>query len=946
MEHDLSVFVQNVRGLRSKCTEFKLNVTSSEFDLFFITETWLNSSVENSEIFESGYSVFRRDRETSASKKQDGGGVLIALRQEYQAVLHPDWQSEAEDIWVSIYTENRGKIHLCCVYLPPGDDNAFFCFTSNLYRLFNTVSSDTVLICGDFNMPEMLWVSKPDYSHLIPQNPARKYNDLLDTFGFYGIMQFNYITNTNNKILDLILCNKLFIKGLVTAQGLVKEDTYLKSLTFDLRCSIIKSLPYNQNTILNFSKANFDILNLEIGGIDWYTLFGCLNNVDQYVDMFYEQLLKITNICVPKIKINNKFPAYFSFKTIKFINLKNQQPKKWKQTKTPRDYQIFSNLRRVSKGLIRRDYSNYLTSIQNEIPNNCKKFWKFVSTKNKNSRIPNVLHLGNETAEGPNICNLFEKYFKSVFEPYKQTNFNYETHTISSVGKITTSENEVHDTLISLDENKGGGPDGLPSMFVKKCAKSLCVPLTLIFNKSLTDCTFPSRWKNAFVVPIFKGGDANCVSNYRPISKLNIFSKVFERIVHKYMINYIKQDIMLEQHGFLPKRSVETNLVEFVNFIQNAMDLQVQVDTVYTDFSKAFDKINHNILIFKLAKIGVHGDLLRWLTSYVFNRSLLVVVNGHRSTPFPATSGVPQGSLLGPLLFLIYLNDIGQCFKHCNFSLYADDLKVYLSVNSISDCLLLQNDLDRLFSYCLQNELSLNIEKCCFISFTRNLQIFKHNYSLNNIPLIQSYSMKDLGVVLDSKMTFSLHIDYIVSKANKMLGFILRQCRQFSSFTAMKMLYYSYVYSKLNYASVVWNPQYNVYKSRLEIVQNNFLRFLRFKESGIYSYTISTSLLRKNFKFFSLEARREQSDVIFLFKILNGIVDMPYFLSKIYFNTQQRTLRGRPLFCESFSRTNIGRNAPLNRMLSFYNMRYATCELFSISLNAFRTSVRVCYEID
>lgn len=424
------------------------------------------------------------------------------------------------------------------------------------------------------------------------------------------------------------------------------------------------------------------------------------------------------------------------------------------------------------------------------------------------------------------------------------------------------------------------------------------------------------------------------------------FQKFFESLIHKILLYSVKSDMLGQQHGFFPKRSVETNLVEYVDFIMNAMDQQIRVDSIYTDFSKAFDKIDHNILVLRLAEVGVCGNLLSWLSSYLFNRSQMVLVNGHRSEPFPVTSGVPQGSHLGPLLFLIFLNNIGMCFKHCYFSLYADDLKMYLSINSINDCILLQSDLNDLHDYCRKNKIVLNVEKCCFISFTRKFQNFAFDYNLNGVPLKQVTSIKDLGVILDKKMTFSLHVDYIVSKANKMLGFILRQCRQFTSITAMKALYYSFVHSKLNYASVVWNPHYKVFIIRLEIVQNNFLRYLHYKQIGTYSNTVSTSLLRKTFNFFSLEARREHADIIFLYKIINCLVDIPTVLSTVHFNIQPRFLRNNSLFHEPFCRTNIGKYAPVTRMVRLYNMRYANIDIFNHNLFTFRNIVRRSYEIE
>lgn len=469
------------------------------------------------------------------------------------------------------------------------------------------------------------------------------------------------------------------------------------------------------------------------------------------------------------------------------------------------------------------------------------------------------------------------------------------------------------------------------------------MPLTLICNKSFEECTFPSKWKSAYVVPIHKNGDKNNIKNYRPISKLNIFGKVLELAVHNILINSVKSLIIPEQHGFFPCRSIDTNLVSYSDHILSAMDCQTQMDSVYTDFSKAFDKINHNILIMKLSEIGIHGDLLRWLTSYLFNRSQIISVNGFISEPYVATSGVPQGSHLGPLLFLIYVNDIGSSFTFCKFLLYADDLKLFAPVSSLADCYCIQNDLDSFHNYCLINKLHLNFDKCVCISFTRNINKFAFDYNLNNIVLKQVLQIKDLGVVFDNKMLFCAHVDYLLSQCNRMLGFVIRTCKQFTLISAMKALYYSFVYSKLNYAAVVWSPQYSHYIDRLEAVQNRFLRFICFRTNGVVHYNTSISDLKTQFNFISLESRRKQMDVIFLYKILNGLADSPYILSKIYFYIPPCNLRYFNLFFETFARTNARKNSPILRIVKTYNDNFSDVDLFFISFDGFKRTIRGTY---
>lgn len=212
------------------------------------------------------------------------------------------------------------------------------------------------------------------------------------------------------------------------------------------------------------------------------------------------------------------------------------------------------------------------------------------------------------------------------------------------------------------------------------------------------------------------------------------------------------------------------------------MDKRVRVDAIYTDFSKAFDKISHRILIDRLADVGVSGFLLRWIWSYLRDREQVVTVNGYQSNPFDVPSGVPQGSHLGPLFFIIYLNDIGKCFLNCKFLLYADDLKMFCPVEHPSDCQKIQEDLDRLAAYCSKMDLFLNLEKCVAITYTRNKSFVCHSYLVNNTQLKTVSEIKDLGVIMDSKLLFKFHIEKIINESNKMLGFIKRNTKYFRNF--------------------------------------------------------------------------------------------------------------------------------------------------------------------
>jgi hypothetical protein len=251
---------------------------------------------------------------------------------------------------------------------------------------------------------------------------------------------------------------------------------------------------------------------------------------------------------------------------------------------------------------------------------------------------------------------------------------------------------DILQALQNLDASKGPGPDGIPPVFMKSLAMELTAPLFWLFNMSLESGIFPRIWKNSFLVPIFKSGRKSDVRNYRGIAIISCIPKLFEAIVNEKLFLQIKNRIIDNQHGFYKGRSTSTNLIEFVDYSLNAMDNGNHVEALYTDFSKAFDRIDIPMLLFKLQKNGIEPGLLKWLESYLTNRQQIIKLNGKKSSPIQVTSGVPQGSHLGPLLFILYVNDISFILKNLKVLIYADDMKLYLEIRNEEDINIFQNE--------------------------------------------------------------------------------------------------------------------------------------------------------------------------------------------------------------------------------------------------------------
>lgn len=382
------------------------------------------------------------------------------------------------------------------------------------------------------------------------------------------------------------------------------------------------------------------------------------------------------------------------------------------------------------------------------------------------------------------IADLFRTQFSSVFNDERLStqdviaaSSNVSPSTFSSHPFSITSEMVISSGK-QLKTSTGSGPDGVPSLVLKRCLTALATPLANVFNLSLMSGVFPACWKESFVFPIHKKGCKRTVSNYRGIASLSATSKLFELIILEKLVQSFAHCISTDQHGFMPKRSTTTNLVTFTSFIIREVERGHQVDAIYTDLSAAFDKMNHDIALAKYDRIGVHDGLLTWLYSYLTGRNMSVKIGDYVSSSFPVTSGVPQGSHLGPFLFLLYMNDVNTILKCLKLS-YADDLKLYFVIKEPSDAIFLQQQLEVFAEWCRINRMSLNVSKCSVISFGRKRSLLHHDYTLTGITLKRESTIKDLGILIDSKLSFKDHVAYVVSKASSQLGFIFRFAKKF-----------------------------------------------------------------------------------------------------------------------------------------------------------------------
>ena len=361
----------------------------------------------------------------------------------------------------------------------------------------------------------------------------------------------------------------------------------------------------------------------------------------------------------------------------------------------------------------------------------------------------------------------------------------------------------------------------MPSALIKNIRSAISPALTYLFNSSLSNGVFPSIWKSSYIIPLHKSGPKNDEKNYRGICKLSCIPKLFESIVTDFMYNQCKTVISPIQHGFV--RSTATNLIEISSTIVRNFGEGLQTDVIYTDFSKAFDRVHHDILLTKLEWLGFPKWLLKWIKSYLCGRTQRVIFKNSISVVINVFSGVPQGSHIGPILFILFINGVCVHIKHSSILMYADDCKLFKSCKTEEEFALLQQDLDSFISWCNANGMSLNVSKCFIMSYSRSLNVLTRDYMINGEPLKRTEFFRDLGVLFDVNCTFVKHVDCIINKAMSKLGCIMRWSKELNDNEITMLLYSTHVRSQLENCSAVWCPRYGVHIDRLESVQKQFM---------------------------------------------------------------------------------------------------------------------------
>lgn len=866
----LSIWYQNVRGMRTKGTEFFASVAGTHHDVIAVTETALREDSLVMDYFPDNWIVYRADRDTNVTGKVWGGGSLIAVCSQLQSYHRKDLDF-SECVWVEIKMKDGINLLIGNCYFSPDTR------PEKLTEFFDDVGKKLevgryrVLILGDFNVAGVNWTDNTfnEYSHFYAKKKAYELFGFMDDL---GLSQYNHhLPKGGKSILDLVISN---IEVIVEEETncLVFPDAPHDPLVIRVAAEIITTSCRRQ--VFNYHKGDYLGLYNTVQEIDWEVVYAS-PDVNEAACLVTDALSASIAKHVPFKKVKpKKYPSWFSAALIWALKKKNVAHRKYRKTGSVQHYVEFSQLRRQVKILLRQDEIKRARVAEDDLRGKPANLFKYVKSFLKDAGGVRPIKINNRVVtDASELSDQFGGYFESVYQP---SNWNGtldedvgESVDVTDIPIIT--EADVLSAIKELRGHSAAGIDGIPPFIIKGVADLIAPVLTWLYNFSLRTATVPDCWRRALVSPIPKKGDLHDIRNYRPVSVLNVVSKVFEKLIHVHLYNSLRGSIDARQHGFMSCRSTATNLYEMMSFVAPEVEGRGQVDTVYFDFRKAFDTVPHDIMLRKLSHYGIKGAMLKWVQSYLVNRTFQVKVAGEISRVYRASSGVPQGSNLGPLLFIIFINDIGKGIQS-KLLMFADDVKLCAKMNNWNDYVMLQQDIDRLCHWATKNRMPLNLEKTIVATYSRKTIVTKYEYRINNHLIKRKDYVCDLGVTFDAKLLFTRHIDNITSRARRNLGLLLWISRNFQHATTILLLYQTNVRPILEYCSLIWNYKRENTSQQIEAVQKRLLFMLRLRglSEGNLSYEEECNSLGLR----SLLTRRIGQDVLFLYKAIYGYIDV------------------------------------------------------------------------
>ena len=852
--NNISVFHANAISLKKNlhAVEGIFRNCQNYPSIIAISETGLKSKINDNTVALAGYDLERHDSKTNK------GGVALYIEDDIDYTVREDLGFKVrscEDLWVEIKPPKNknnsktkmGSFIVGVIYRHPNTSYSFF--SSRMCQIIEKLNKENkrFMIVGDINI------------NLLKFNLARKVTDYVNGLKSSGC-------NIHCKLPTRIYKNSISCIDHVYSnidQQNVETSVILSDISdhFSTLTKIVNSQHFHKRQ-KDLYKRKFKISNVEKQNLlyDVKTFFEsppiqrlktCPNVMANITTQFYQNVVEkyFPFKVVPKKALKFVDKPWFT-KGIKIsITNKNRLRYKMKGKYSEEAEIYYKRYRNILANLKTKAYNMYYTEKATAAQNNISKSWAIVNeiVKRKKSRETKISSIyndeGKEVTDETEILNLINRHFSTIgttmasnishsnIDPLRYVKHDKPS---SFFMKSTTLE-EILKLIDSLDSKKAPGSDGVPCYLIKLTRYIIAPILCDLFNTCMRLSVFPDIFKIAEVKSLFKGGDRRVKGNYRPISLLPLFSKLFEKVIAKRLRSYFEANDILTYHqfGFRKSHSTELAVTNLYDSLLKKLDEKDITCAIFLDLAKAFDSVNHTILLQKLEKYGIRGIPLKFLESYLSNRWQYVKLNGKCSDLERIEIGVPQGSILGPLLFLLYINDLPNA---SNFfvKLFADDTFLSLSSQNFDDLKKKTNsEMKKVYSWLIANKLTLNVKKSKFMIISKrkgvNTNCFK--LKINGVSLEKCSSYKYLGLLIDDGLTWKEHVKHVCQKLSKACG-IISKIRHCVNINTLKTIYYALGYSYIRYCNIVWgNATKNTLKP-LMAMQNRLIRIMTFAPFG------------------------------------------------------------------------------------------------------------------
>ena len=835
-----------------------------------------------------GYNLFRCDRGARI-----GGGVLLYVHEKLPITNVQTYDDKF--CQAVICTSELQKSFICVIYRPPECPVTSFrsCLDFIDQYISDGNSTYQLSLLGDLNLPIIGWSSNiihPGGSSCSVESASL----LLDFMSENLCNQFiNEPTRLSNT-LDLYISNgENHVSHVSTSETPLSDHRKVEILLSYNPCALSPPAPpdFIEESFrsLDFSKADFVKINETLSEINWVNLMESCSD-ENFPELFNSTLLQACQQGCPK-KAPPKGKSNSVVQTISRKKRKLQQQLHEAENSVNCPSSRIESLRQkiASAHIDIRDAINdellyRETQAAEKLKSNPKYFYSYAKKFSRKKTNINLLFDkdGNIKSNPKDIANLLQNQFSSVFSDPRKTNIKNASFAPPTIkhpfndDMLDFTEQDIMKAIDEIKPNAASGPDEIPVILLKNCKESLAKPIHLLWSRSMEKGDVPDFYKFSHVFPLHKKDSRAFAANYRPISLTSHVVKVFERVLRKKMVDYLELNDLIcsKQHGFRSGRSCLTQLLHHFDDVLEALTQNSDFDSIYLDYAKAFDKVDHKLLVKKLTLYGIHPKIVKWIESFLTNRTQSVVVDGTFSLLALIISGVPQGTVLGPILFLLFINDIEHCIIHSIVRCFADDTRISIAVKSELDVLLLQSDLENVMRWSERNNMALHRDKFEYMCHTSNKrhmlselpfvsECYQYRVS-NDITLQPVNQLRDLGVLVSKDLSWSPHINSIANKARQKASWVLSVFHTRST-AIMLTLYKSMVRSLLEYCCPLWHPIKVSDIQELESVQRTFTsKIAGMKQLHYWERLSRLSLM-------SLQRRRERFIILhYMWKILNG----------------------------------------------------------------------------